>query len=370
MPRDSNITRIYIVFTSYQFKVALVHRRTYPGTGGALLVHHQSIVPSRDELKEFDELLSFQAGTGIRSDSNRQTFQILRQRFEHLIAHADRQSVPDLFVCSIAYPLTNWLITHFVGRLRTSILIDGLSGYLPLRKPVVRELADGLRKLYVGLFIGIKTSWIFKHPQGLDSDFVHDLYAEMPALLSAHRKPVNLLPSVFEPLDASQRELARLDVWFLGQPHTLRGKKLVDLLMQLLAALRRDHPEARDFIYRTHHFEAASVSELIRSTGFKVEEGHGCVEELLCARPPIAVYSYRSTALLNLRRILPTDIPVVAFAPWLVQPPEEKLLYGDIQQWMLTLGIDRPAPASAVFALEVELGRRQTWQSQLRRLVR
>jgi hypothetical protein len=369
MLNKSKFSRIYIVFTNYQFKVALVHLRSYPVKDSALLAHHHSIVPSGGEIDEFGELIAFQAETGIRSEHNRKAFHLLRQKMELLLADCEANTRPELLICSLAYPLTNWLLAIFHERLRTSILIDGLSGYLSTRKPFTRELSDAIRKVYLSLFFGIETSWIFKHPQGLDSPFVHHLYAEMPELLSAHGKPVYSLPSVFMAPDAHQCELARGDVWFLGQPHALKGKKLVELLVRMLVALKTDHPEARRFIYRTHHFEAPTVSDLIRGIGFTVQVGQGCVEELLRVSPPIAVYSYRSTALLNLRRTLPPEIPVVAFAPWLVQPPEEKLLYGDIQLWMLKLGIDRPKPTSAVFALDAELERRGNWLTKLLRLV-
>ena len=361
--------RIYIVFTNYQLKVALTHRRSYPVSGNSLLVHHCSIILNDREKENFGELIEFQAETGIRGEGNRKSFHSLRERFNTLLSDCEKLTKIELLVCSLSYPLINWLIVCFHERLHTSILIDGLSGYLPVKKPFKRRLSDAIRMFYLNLFFGIKSSRLFKNPQGLDSPLVHGLYAEMPELLLAYGKTVHKLPSVFNPMSALQRERPREGIWFLGQPHTIKGKKFVNLLVRLLEALRADHPEEHNFIYKMHHFEAASVCELIRSIGFNVEAGRGCVEELICDRPPIAVYSYRSTALLNLRRILPHDISVVSFAPWLVQPPEELLPNGDIKNWMLKLGIDRPNAGSAICALEVELEISQSWQSQLRKLL-
>ena len=362
--------RLYIVFTYYQLRVVLAHRRGYPPHGRCVLVYHLSLKPSAEHLAGFDELIEFDAVPGIIDSRNQKAFGLIGGRIEQIL-NMQSQALPDaetaeLVVCSAGYPVINWLIVKFHRRMTVNILADGLSAYLPLRKPVIRLMTDLLRKLYLQLGYGVSARYFYRHPHGLDSDMIGALYGELPEFLSTHKKPVFKLPQVFASVVGAPAAATSRDVWFLGQPHTGRSDSaLHTLLTQLLAALRADHPQARRFIYKRHHFEHRASAETLRAIGFEVEASRVCAEELLAAASPLAVYSYRSTALMSLRRTLPAGVPVVSFAPWLIKPPDERLVEGSIAQWMLRLGVDRPKQGSAIFQLEAGLRSSRAEQTDL-----
>jgi len=343
----------YLVFTAYQLKLALAHQRAYGAGARAVLAHHGNVQLTDDIRRTFAEVLPFNASTGVRSSGNPVAFAMLSAAMQRLIAACDQARPPLLLVASASYPVANWLLVHFAGRADTAVLADGLSAYLPLRTDVVEGLRKLARRCYSRLRHGVAGTSFFSHPHGLDSAYVGAIYAEWPLHMPDHGKPVHSLPPAFAAPTSEALAKPRDTVWFLGQPHT--GGLVQNLprhLESLTQALRADHPQAKRFVYKFHHFEPSLPPSLLARLGLEPELRPGCAEELICESPPLAVYSYRSTALLSLRAVLPPEIPVISVAPWLVQPPGEVLRMDRIEQWLARFGVDRPHPSSELGRLE------------------
>lgn len=352
---------LYLVFTTYQLRLAMAHRRAYGGGEDALLAVHRSVRLGDACPALFPHRLEFEAGPGVREPANRSAFANLSSALQALIRPGGPP--PKLVIASAAYPVTNWLLVAFAGRVQTSILADGLSAYLPLRSRSHEVLLHVARRLYALARCGVSSTFFFRHPHGLDSAYVQEIFAEWPEFMPEHGKPVRRLPSAFEAPSAAALAGPRDTVWFLGQPHL--GRSMRDLpghLKRLAAALRALHPQARHLVYKRHHFESSALLPLLAELGFEAELRSDCAEELICASPPLGVYSYRSTALLSLRAVLPRDIPVMSVAPWAVQPPGERLTEGSIEDWLQRFGVDRPVPGSPMWSVEQALsGARRGW---------
>ena len=355
-------TSFYLVFTRYQLRLALAHRLAYGGDAPAVLAYHGRVRLGDPSRQAFPVRIPFDASTGVRAAANAKTYEAFASRLSDMIAASAGGPRPQLIVASAAYPVANWLLVRFSTQLDTAILADGLSAYLPLRTSRLESLKMLARSAYARLRHGVASASFFRHPHGLDSRYVHTLFAEWPQFMPNHGKPLHGLPPAFPPPEPAALARPRDAVWFLGQPHLgPEVSSLAEHLERLAAALRADHPTAQRFIYKCHHFEPSGMQPLLARLGFEPDLRADCAEELLCEEPPLAVYSYRSTALLSLRAVLPPEITVASVAPWLVQPPGECLLRGRIEDWLVHYGVDRPRPGSAMGQLEQALAQRSTF---------
>lgn len=337
------IVNIYFAFTRPQLSFILRHNVSHRDIPSYLIYFG-----TNDALKYFDsigfiDVISVMSGTGRLNDTNSKAFKIAVQKI--LKSSTD---TTNLIFPGLLHPLMNSIYAHFLRLPNFSAYIyaEGISSYLDLELPLMWKIKFNVYR-WIAVLKGFSSGVTIKgHPHGLDMPNVKGLISEYPQLLIRHEKPIELL-TIPSPLLTDSKSTVK-EVMFIGQPHLDSRLDLAIFYVNLVDALQKYF--YTNLVYKPHHFEPFAQVQLAKTAGFKIIETDLPFEELIKIRRPSVVVSFRSTALINASRILGTSAEVFTFAPFLVQPPDERGSIAQLREVMALFGV-------ASFPLDSHLGK-------------
>ena len=295
----------------------------------------------------FKEIRCLKGKTGRLSRLNIDSYKFFKKQFETI------QHDLEIELCfpGLAYPIFNWIYSKYSLNKNVSVTIyaEGLSSYLNIKTPFFWNLKFSILRLIPPLFGGGVGCKIVGHSYGLDMPNVSALISQYPKLLAEHGKPiVDISSEIGEPVALSHQKLN--EVWVLGQGHFVDIGDCQSYFDRLYRVLFDTYH--CKIIYKTHHFEPKRFSVFASRAGFEICDSKNTLEELLVESAPKVVLGYRSTALLNARRMCASDVSVVAFAPFLVNPPDESGDVADIYKVFKYFNVSTPQINSELWLFE------------------